>query len=587
MINFCTTLRVTGLLRGGCRLACAVALLSVLAWDASADVTEPLTLMPMASEVESSLAGSYLAARHAQALRDGSRAVEFYQAALEKDPDNVSLLRRTLVVMIAEEQLDEAVGLARRLIALSENESVASIALAIDDVRNGRYAEADRRMAEVAGERIHRFVSPLVRAWAQLGDGRADDAMETLKSIGEQQGLKSLHDLHAGLILQLAGRVDAADEAFAAATAGEGARSLRVVELAGVFFEIAGEREKARSLYESYLADHPGSRLMEPALARLEAGTPPKPDIASAAEGVAQVMFDLGGVLRQQNARETALVFGRLALALKPDFPTAQLLVADILEGNGRLEGAIEVYRSIRTDSPLAYTGLLRVAISLDDLDRVDEAVSLLQQMGEDHPDQADPLITLGNILRGRERYLEAVDAYDQAIARVGTLEQRHWSLLYARGMALERSKQWGRAEVDFLGALDFEPEQPYVLNYLGYSWVDQGLHLERATKMIERAVELRPNDGYIVDSLGWAFYRLGDYEKAVRHLERAIELRPEDPVINDHLGDAYWKVGRRQEARFQWERALGLDPEPETVDEIEAKLDRGLVEGENADANG
>ena len=587
MTFFSRSFAASGVVSGGCRLACTMALLGVLTAGASADVTEPSTLMLSVSDIESSLAGAYLAARHAHTRRDGPRAVDYYRSVLEKDPENASLLRRTLVVMIAEGQLDEAVGFARRLVALSDNAPLGNVALAIDDIRHGRYAEADQRMAEVEGERINRFVVPLLRAWAQLGDGRADDAVETLKVIGDEQGLKSLHDLHAGLILQLAGRMDAASELFSASTAGEGAKSLRVVELAGEFFEITGETEKARDLYETYLADHPGSRLMDPALARLEAGTPLEPDIASAVDGVAQVMFDLGGVLRQQNARETALVFGRLALALKPDFPTAQLLVADILEGNQRLESAIEVYRSIRADSPLAYTGVLRVAISLNDLDRVDEAVSLLRKMSDDYSDQAEPLITMGNLLRGRERYLEAVDAYDQAIGRVGTLEQRHWSLLYARGMALERSKQWDRAETDFLEALDFEPEQPYVLNYLGYSWVDQGLHLERAMKMIERAVELRPNDGYIVDSLGWAFYRQGDYEQAVRHLERAAELKPEDPVINDHLGDAYWKVGRRQEARFQWQRALGLDPEPENIDEIEAKLDRGLVESENADANG
>ena len=171
----------------------------------------------------------------------------------------------------------------------------------------------------------------------------------------------------------------------------------------------------------------------------------------------------------------------------------------------------------------------------------------------------------------------EAVKAYDEAVKRIGALERRHWSLLYTRGIALERSKQWPRAEADFLAALEFEPEQPYVLNYLGYSWVDQGINLERAQKMIERAVELRPNDGYVVDSLGWVLYRLGKFAGAVRELERAVELRPEDPIINDHLGDAYWRVGRRQEARFQWRRSLSLEPEDDLLAVLRDKIKAGL----------
>jgi Flp pilus assembly protein TadD len=167
-------------------------------------------------------------------------------------------------------------------------------------------------------------------------------------------------------------------------------------------------------------------------------------------------------------------------------------------------------------------------------------------------------------------------------VGRIGELERRHWSLLYARGIALERSKKWNRAEADFLRALEFEPEQPYVLNYLGYSWVEKGINLKKALAMIRKAVELRPNDGYIVDSLGWGLYQLGKMDEAVRELERAVELRAEDPIINDHLGDAYWQVGRRQEARFQWSRALSLDPDPELIGVIQAKLKKGMAKTAN-----
>jgi Flp pilus assembly protein TadD len=218
-------------------------------------------------------------------------------------------------------------------------------------------------------------------------------------------------------------------------------------------------------------------------------------------------------------------------------------------------------------------------------MERFEDAEAMLRKIVAEHPDDPDPLDELGDILRRREKFAEAVEAYDQAVARIGPLQPRHWRLLYARGIALERSKQWPRAEADFLQALTFEPDQPLVLNYLGYSWVEQGQNLDKAEAMIRKAVELRPNDGYIVDSLGWVLFRLGRHDEAVVHLERAVELKPEDPVINDHLGDAYWAVGRQREARYQWMTALASKPEPELKTAIEQKLEGGLPREVSAEA--
>jgi Flp pilus assembly protein TadD len=258
-------------------------------------------------------------------------------------------------------------------------------------------------------------------------------------------------------------------------------------------------------------------------------------------------------------------------------------LLGELFEGEGRWDDAIETYQEIGRDSPYGWNARLRVASALDRIDRTDEAVERLREMAEERSGRIEALVTLADILRGRERYQEAAEAYDGVFERISELEERHWSLLYARGIALERSRQWSRAEADFLRALELKPDQPLVLNYLGYSWVEQGDNLERALGMIEKAVELRPNDGYIVDSLGWVYYRMGSYVEAVEQLERAVELRPEDPTINDHLGDAYWRVRRFNEARFQWQRALSFTPDEELVPAIEAKLKLGLTPPETA----
>jgi len=535
----------------------------------------------------SSFIGNYLAGRHAQVQRDGARAIEYFRRALEQDPENRDLMLRAAVVMISEGATADAMALARRLADGGAGNSVVEYALAVDDIGAGRFAEAAGRLADLPENGINRYVGALLRAWTRVGLGDLDQARAALADLKSGEEANPLANLHAALIHDIAGRGQDADAAFRRAVAGDGGLAFRAIDLYGNFLERHGRPEEARRLYEGFLAEHPDSDLLRPALARLDAGGPPAPDIVSAADGAAQALFDLAGAFRQQNAQDMALILGRLALALKADFPVAQFLVGDILESSERHESANQVYAAIQAGSPFSRAADIRVALNLNVLGRTEEAMARLREMAAENPDDPEPVITLGNILRGHQRFAEAVEVYDRAVARIGTLERRHWSLLYSRAMALERSKQWARAEADFLKALEFEPEQPYVLNYLGYSWVDMGLHLERAMEMIQKAVRLRPNDGAIVDSLGWALYRVGDMEGAVRELERAVELRPEDPVINDHLGDAYWKVGRRQEAHFQWRRAMGLDPEPDLAEVIERKLESGLIEETAPGRNG
>ena len=271
------------------------------------------------------------------------------------------------------------------------------------------------------------------------------------------------------------------------------------------------------------------------------------------------------------------MVLGRLALYLKPQFPAMQILLGDTLETTNQLEPALGIYLSIKRNSSFSWPARLRIGSVFNRLERTEDAVTHLSRMADDRKTDPAPLISLGDILRGHERFKEAAKAYGLALSRIKNLEPRHWTLLYARGIAFERSKQWPRAEADFLSALKFKPEQPYVLNYLGYSWIEKGLYLDRAQGMIDKAAKLRPNDGYIIDSLGWVHYRLGRFEAASRELERAVELRPEDPIINDHLGDAYWRVGRKREAAFQWNRSLTLNPEKELISKINRKLKNGL----------
>ena len=525
------------------------------------------------------LSGNYLAGRHAQARKDLSAAVDFLGAVLKKDPETPDLLRRTFILMAVEGRMKEAVELARRLLKAKPNSPVAHLTLAVNDIKRGRFAAAQKRLKALPGKGLGKFLGPVLRGWSLVGEKKMDAALKLLTDGPQDKAVKPLLAMHAALINKMLGRHDEAEKHFLVLSESQNSLSLRVVQLLGSLYERTGQAEKARLLYDRYLKEQPGSRLLDVALARLKAGAKPPLKVFSVADGAAEALFGIASSLRQQNAQETALVLGKLALYLKPRFPVMQILLGDILEASDRLEPSLELYSAIDRRSAFSWSARLRIASILDRLERTDEAVKHLNRMAADHPEDPGPLISLGDIQRNHDRFAESIDNYDRAFKRIKTLESRHWSLLYARGISLERAKQWSRAEADFLNALDFKPEQPYVLNYLGYSWIEKGTHIDRALEMIRKAANLRPNDGYIIDSLGWGHYKLGNFDNAVRQLERAVELRPQDPIINDHLGDAYWRVGRQREADFQWRRSLSLDPKDELSTQLRLKLKQGLAE--------
>ncbi|MEQ8195787.1 MAG: tetratricopeptide repeat protein, partial [Rhodospirillales bacterium] len=442
-----------------------------------------------------------------------------------------------------------------------------------------KYSAVSKRLSTLPDRGLNAFLVPLIQAWSLAGQNKTDEALKTLLPLSKRKGAEVLYDLHAALIHELAGQEGEAEKLFEKIAKSPNGASLRMAKLIGSFYERQGKPEKALVLYDEYAKRNPNSRLFENDVARAKNGEKPRPEIADAVDGVSEGLFGIASSLRQQNAEETALVVGQLGLYIKPDFPILRILLGGIFDQDERYANANAVYAKIAKTSPFAWPAQLRIATNFDKLGKTDEAIKKLEEMAKQYADKPDPLIDLGDILRSRERFTEAVKAYDRAFSRIKKLDRQHWSLFYARGISLEQSKQWPRAEADFLKALEFEPEQPYVLNYLGYSWVDRGKHLKKAQDMIRKAVSLRPNDGYIVDSLGWVYYMLGNYKDAVPELERAVELRPQDPVINDHLGDAYWRIGRVTEARFQWKRVLDLKAEKDLAAKVRKKLKSGLIE--------
>lgn len=554
---------------------------SVIGLSASALILSG-TLAAMAAETSpvapgASPIGNYLAGRHAESERDLSLAADFLKAVLDRSPDVPDLRRRTFVLLVMEGRIAEALPLAEALIKERPEGTVTNLVLAADEIKNKNFAAASERLKAQPDTGLSGLAGPLLLAWALAAQEKFDEGLDAFAPLKVEKGSKALHDFHRAMVLDFSGKNDEAKAAYEALVKADETRSFRHVQMMGNLYERTGDKEAAAKIYDDYQKHNPGTNLLYRARQRLKTGETPKRIISSASDGVAEVFFGIANSLRLQRARETALLLGQLALHIKPDYPIMQILAGEVLEMDERYDDANTLYESINETSAFAQTAKMRVANNLHDMERTEEAIAIAKKLSTERPTDPAPARAVGDFLRATERYKEAIPEYDEAIRRIGVFKPNHWRLFYTRGIVLEREKFFLKSEIDFLKALELRPDQPFVLNYLGYSWIEQGRNLDRAQEMIRKAVSLRPNDGYIIDSLGWVYYQLGKYDDAVAELERAVQYRPEDPVINDHLGDAYWQVGRKTEAQFQWLHSLSLKPEPDVEKTVREKLKNGL----------
>src|SRR6516165_1507673 len=503
-------------------------------------VTCVATVPAKPASVVETTSGAYLAGRHAQETREYDAAASWYEEALKTDPESPELISRTFLMEASEGRFDRALPLAERELKLDPTDAVAQLILLIDQLKAGDKAGALARTEALPAEGVHRYLAPLALAWTRMAAGNLAGADAALRQLDKFNGFAPLEYYQLGLLYDFSGQPDTAEENFNKTLEATGQLNWRLTDAMANFYERHGRYDEAQQLYQRFIRDNAGSELAETVIAT-RTDEPPPALITSSEDGLAEALFDLASIVNQPETLDLALLYARCAVELRPNVVLGQLLLSDVASAQNKPELSLEILSNIPHNSPYWWAARLRIAASLEMLDRTDEAIVQLQEMAAEEPLRAGVDMQLGDLLRGKKRFEEAVEVYDEAIRRFAAagLPER-WSLFYSRGIALERSGRRKRSEEDLLHALELKPDQPLVLNYLAYSWIDRGENLERGLKMIEKAVELRPDDGYIVDSLGWAHYRLGDYSSAVRYLEKAIELVPEDPTINDHLGDAY-----------------------------------------------
>ena len=536
-------------------------------------------LAPQIAPADTS-AGAYLAGRIALFNSDFDEAASYYAQALLRDPGNATLMEHVVTAQLALGRIDAALPVARRMEDMGLASQMANMVIIADMIGQGEFESLLGRASEEEG--VSPLVDGLMLGWAQMGTGSVAKALDQFDTVAADNGLRGFAMYHKALALASVGDFEGAEAILADTSDGTAILSRRgALAYAEVLSQLERNGEAADMLRDAF---GPGA---DPAVTdlirRLDSGeTLPYTHVRSARDGMAEIFFSIAVVLNGETASDYAMIYARMASYLRPDHIDALLLGAELLDEVGQYDLAVEAYKQVPKGSPDYHAAELGRAEALRRAAKPDAAIEVLERLAVDYPDQAPVHSALGGLFRQQEDYTSAAAAYDRALELTPESGRNRWFLLYARGICHERLGEWEDAEADFRTALELNPEQPQVLNYLGYSLVEKQEKLDEALDMIKRAVASRPDSGYIVDSLGWVLYRLGRYDEAVGHMETAVELMPVDAVVNDHLGDVYWAVGRRLEAEFQWRRALSFIDPADTdgeadPDRIRRKLEVGL----------
>lgn len=524
-------------------------------------------------------AGAYLAARSATFSSDYATASRYYAQLLVKDPKNLFLLENLALANIALGNMKLAIPPARLLDGGDVNSQIGNIALLVDLIDRKDYGKLIERL--VGDKGAGPLVDGLMLSWAHLANGDVTEALTGFDQVAEQRGLAGLALYHKALALASVGDFEGAEDIFGGETAATVQLSRRAAMSHIEILSQLQRNEDAITVMDALFGRDLDPELRAMRISLENGDTLPFTQVTQPRDGMAEVMYSLAHALQNEAAPDYTLLFTRSAEFLRADHIDALLLSAELLEEVEQYDLATEAYKSVPAGHHSFHAAEMGRADALRAGGKAEAAIEVLEQLSRTHGDLPVVYTALGDALRQQEDFGAAAKAYDRALALFDGPDESQWFSYYARGICHERLGQWPSAEADFRQALELNPDQPQVLNYLGYSLVEKRIKLDEALNMIERAVAARPDSGYIMDSLGWVLYRLGRYEDAVGHMERATELMPVDPVVNDHLGDVYWSVGRKTEAHFQWSRALSFinDDSPPEADpkRIRAKIERGL----------
>ncbi|HEU5046390.1 MAG TPA: tetratricopeptide repeat protein [Rickettsiales bacterium] len=522
--------------------------------------------------------GDYLAGKFAESSGDSQKSIKFLQESLARDPNNQDVLSNLYREYIAEGNITQAVATAQKLggnKTLDDgNDFSPNLLLCTEAVKRGDFAAAEKFLQSVPKTGFNTLLVPLMEAWLKLGNKEIKAALNAKDIMHNDKMMLPDIYLNAAYINEIAGFGPEALQQYETAANDPNVVSLRALEALANYYARHDKKDKYKQLVDSYTAVHGETILAEDALG----SQPPKPLVANASEGLAEAFYTIAGLFHGVRAPTDEITTLKIALFLRPDFAAAQFLLASTYELERDYKHAIETYRSIAKDSPYGIQAQIMAAYDKSELGDKPGAVSDLDAIAQQHPTMVSALLAKGDILRIQGQYAQAIESYDAALVRLKTPQKPNWIIFFSRGICYDKLGQFEKTEQDMQSALKLSPEDPDVLNYLGYSWLTKHRNIAQAKKMISEAYDARPEDAQIIDSMGFALYSEGDFKDAQEYFEQALERIPDDPTVNEHLGDTYWQLGRKTEAGYQWRRALDYKPDEQTRNALMEKLAHGLA---------
>ncbi|CDZ44687.1 tetratricopeptide repeat protein [Neorhizobium galegae] len=529
--------------------------------------------------------GAFLAARTADVDHDYDTAIALYRKALAFDAANLEIRERLMISLLLNGDFDQGLAEANALKDDNAVERITKIVRGLDALRAKKFDTAKKVLAYEGPNDLDRLTHQLLSAWADVGAGKGKQAMASINNLKGPAWYKVFTDYHLGAMALVTGDIGTARQHLNTAVTNKEAVAtapdtfMRAVMALARLEAAAGNKQKALdaiSVGDGMVSNYAPLKALRQSI---EKGQKPEQQVSNAAEGAAGVLFSIGGALNRQGAEDMVSLYLQISHSLDPRSADTLILLGGIAEKLKQPERAIKFYASVPADSPMRRISELQLGVTLSDTGKVNEAKQHLKSLIDSDPSDIRSYIAYGSVLSDAKDYKTMAETYDKAAEVIGPVPKPgDWTIFFQRGIAYERLKNWAKAEPNFRKALELNPEQPQVLNYLGYSLVDMNKNLDEGLDMIKRAVDARPDDGYIVDSLGWAYFRMGKFDDAVTELERAVQLRAGDSTINDHLGDSYWRVGRKLEAVYQWNRALISEGEDINREQIKEKIEKGLA---------
>ena len=526
--------------------------------------------------------GNYLAGRLALIRQDYDNAAIYHVKALDKGFDNEEMLTKTYMILTATGHIDKAVEYANKARKNGGDDIFIDVINAISQFKKGEYRFARNSISSVKEKPYTTFINPLFNAWAYAGEGNYFQAMNSLKILGETADTRAVYNIHSGLINEFFGKNDKAEEFYDKVISNDANDvSFRVLQIVSNFFVRMGKKEKANELVSRYYGTSNIKEMLSSLGDKIKEGTKStKPIIKTANDGVAEVFLEIALLYKSISG---GIDYAHLNMAISeyfnPQNDITKLAIADIYEEKFMLKDANKYYDNIDKHSELYYPAQMRKASNLIEEKEYEQAINVLKKLNKNNENNFQLLYNLGEALRINNNHQEAIKYYKQAIDSIFYETEKHWPIYYSLAVSYDKSNQWLEAEKSLRKALELSDRHPQVLNYLGYSWLKYDINTDNAALMILEAYEKEPNDSVIMDSLGWVYFKTGDYKNAINYLEKASELNPQNAIISDHLGDAYWFGGRKTEARFLWQRALHQEDETEELNKkrVRNKIENGL----------